>query len=152
VSDNSWDAFITALATELSRLPDGAVVVIEDSGNRNHYAQFMQSSDSLRAEVASDPEPPAAISIPPATEERLRQSGWQPPDANGSLPNWSYDLPWPASWRDYQELAATMVAFLRDTLGIVAPTSMVHRSWINHTNEALELTALGIAAADPSET
>jgi hypothetical protein len=151
VSENSWDVFAKSLAMELSRLPDGAVVVLEESSNRNHYIQFMQSSDSLYAELAAGSAPANGLSISRSTERSLRTSGWKEPDKNGSIPNWGYELAWPAPWKDYLELAVTTTAFLHDTLGVVAPASLVHRSWNRYTNEQLELASLGVPPASSQE-
>ncbi|MEE6257264.1 TY-Chap domain-containing protein [Plantactinospora sonchi] len=147
MSENSWDAFTRSLTEVLARLPVDGILVVVKADNRSHYVQFSQSSDELYAEVASSPDPPNLISVSPAAEEALRKAGWQEPDRSRSEMNWSYELPWPAPWESYLELSLTVTTFLRDTLAVDSPMSLVHRSWLAETNEPLRLPALGIPPA-----
>lgn len=146
--DDGWARFGAALAGELARLPDEAILLIREPGRDDHFAQFVLEADQLRAEVAGDLDAagnPGALSV--RDQRLLAAEGWQPPKPGGRDPNWWQTVDWPATSGEYQHLADAVVTALRDVREISSPRVLVARSW-EFGGRRREVSLPGVAA-DP---
>ncbi|WP_067569660.1 TY-Chap domain-containing protein [Nocardia acidivorans] len=135
-----WEWFSAALGWTLFALPVESYLVL--SAPDGLSAQFIRGSDSLYCEVVADrPEDAAAA--------RLRAQGW---DAPGPLTpdNWRRELAWPARFSDYTEIAAQVVAVMRDVQGLWLPMELTARTWTDgsEVDPALKALELGRHSAD----
>lgn len=128
--DRQWAAFATVLAGELASLPTGAVLLLREPGVDEHFAQFLQLPDQLRAEVAGDLDEDGNPGLLTVRDQRLLSAvGWQAPAAGDHDPNWWQPLDWPATSAEYRRLVDAVVTALRDVQEIGSPEVLVYRSW-----------------------
>lgn len=138
--DLEWESFTQALAAELAELPAGALVVISERDGAR-FAQFAHDSHRIYAEVSGDQHLPEGQRLSPDVERVLAEAGWQPCPGYGN--RWA-ELAWPASSRQYRELAARVVTALRDGHGIVQP-DLHYSAWNERAeNEPLDLPRLDL--------
>lgn len=147
-----WESFAEALAEELAVLPAGALIVISEPGDglTGRYAQFVQETDRLVAEVVADSvlEPKQRVSA--EGERAITSAGWRPPDRPAGRENWWAELAWPASARQYQALAGMVVTAMRDGYGIPDPGGLRYRAWNEKKgNDPFDLPRLGLPREEP---
>ncbi|MQY08873.1 hypothetical protein ACRB68_69840 [Actinomadura sp. RB68] len=125
--------FAAALARCLRDLPVGGVVIIEEAGFRSAgkgFTQFRRYPDYLTAEVPGDPGPPPSpgARVGAAITQMLTESGWQQQDPDRGGNRW-FELSWPATTSDYQQLATMIVTALRDAFRIPSPDALRYHAW-----------------------
>jgi hypothetical protein len=87
--DGEWARFGSALAAEIARLPDEAILLIHEPGRADRFVQFIVEADEVGAEVAGAVDTaggPGALST--HHQGLLAAAGWQPPKPGGHDPNW----------------------------------------------------------------
>lgn len=134
------------LAHELVALPAGALVVIAEADGVGRYVQFVQSEDSLYAELVGDAFLAEDNRPTPEARRLISDCGWQHPETSpeGGA-NWWVELPWPVASAIYRQLASMVVVGLRDALGMTSPTLMTYDAWnSNDGNRPLEMPQLGL--------
>ncbi|GLZ03003.1 hypothetical protein Acsp03_04700 [Actinomadura sp. NBRC 104412] len=147
----TWEEFASGLAEELAGLPAGALLVVSEPDERGRYAQFSQGDAELVAYVVVNswlPEPARATR---EGERAIARAGWNEPLPPGHE-NWWRTLSWPASSRQYRDLADSVVTALRDGYGIAGPDGWTYQAWNERTGDDLELPRLGLAPASNEET
>ncbi|WP_406265603.1 hypothetical protein OH799_18615 [Nocardia sp. NBC_00881] len=142
-----WTRFAEGLAEELAMLPDGALVVIKESGkpdNEYRYVQFRQTADLLEAQLTGDTYLDAAARPGHAGQRRLIDAGWQYPDSPHNE-NWWIELSWPLSTAVDRHLSDMVVIGLRDCFRIPDPDTLIYDAW-NQTkgNRRLHMPLLGL--------
>ncbi|MDN2500332.1 hypothetical protein FHY52_27135 [Nocardia nova] len=143
----SWDDFSVGLAHELMALPAGALVVIAEADGAGRYVQFVQSEDSLYAELVGDAVLAEDNQPTPDGRWLITDCGWQHPETSPEGgDNWWVELPWPVPSAIYRRLASMVVVGLRDALGMTSPMLMTYDAWNGHDgNRPLEMSHLGLA-------
>ncbi|GLW64797.1 hypothetical protein Arub01_30410 [Actinomadura rubrobrunea] len=139
-----WEHFITALAEELAKLPAGALVVISEpgEGKQSRYVQFAQSSGELVGYVVYNGFLDERVRATPRGEEAIMDAGWNPP--RGPHDNWWQSLGWPATSKQYRDLARAIVIALRDGYGIDDISHWRYQAWNERSGEPIELRGLGL--------
>ncbi|MEV6562600.1 hypothetical protein AB0M22_43245 [Nocardia sp. NPDC051756] len=144
-----WDQFAEGLARHLAELPAGAVVKIvesDESAEVARYAQFLQSEDTLFAEIVGDEWLDSDRGAGEAGARLLIDAGWQQPDETHSG-NWWRDTPWPIDSATYRRIASMVVTGLRDAFRIADPAAFHYEAWNgNAGNRKLDLPLLGLPA------
>ncbi|GAA4059366.1 TY-Chap domain-containing protein [Actinomadura miaoliensis] len=141
-----WEAFTVGLAEELANLPAGALVVILEpvETDRQRYVQFAQSSTELFAYVVVNSFLERdEVRATPRGEEVIMDAGWRCPE--GMHENWWQELRWPASSRQYRDLARAIAIALRDGYRIGDISHWRYRAWNEETGDLIELPKLGLA-------
>ncbi|GHJ43971.1 hypothetical protein Cs7R123_13130 [Catellatospora sp. TT07R-123] len=130
-----WDGFAKRLRQDLAQLSAGDTVLL-----RHGYriVQFQQLPRLLRAEVVSNAFLPPEEQLDQAQQALLTADGWHAP-AGRNDPNWSFDLPWPATSAQYDELTARLVTALRDVIGAAAPADLTVEAWNDGPTEPIPL-------------
>ncbi|MCC3314126.1 TY-Chap domain-containing protein [Nocardia africana] len=143
----SWEEFSVGLAHELMALPAGAMVLIAEIDGAGRYVQFVQSEDSLYAELIGDTFLAEDNRPTPEGRRLITDCGWQRPETSPEGgDNWWVELPWPVPSAIYRQLASMVVVGLRDALGMPSPTLMNYDAWnANDGNRPLEMPQLGLA-------
>ncbi|WP_242906130.1 TY-Chap domain-containing protein [Actinomadura terrae] len=131
-----WNDFAKRLTLELSRLPVGAFLIVQDASGLP-YVQTMRSEGVLEAEAVGSAFLPRPLA--PHQERRLRALGWESPD-EGERRNWwrCYSLRDPrrdrgarASGENLEScalLAGLMVGAFRDVYGVGSPLGLVYQA------------------------
>jgi hypothetical protein len=142
-----WEDFGVGLAAELMALPAGALVVIAETDGAGRYVQFVQSDDSLYAELVGDAALAEDSQPRPERRRLITDCGWQNPETSpAGGDNWWVELPWPVASAIYRQLASMVVVGLRDALGMTSPMLMTYDAWNgNDGNRPLEMPQLGLA-------
>ncbi|WP_330178789.1 hypothetical protein OHB26_19920 [Nocardia sp. NBC_01503] len=138
-SIGDWLSFSAALALTLARMPTNGCLILTAPGNR--FAQFTMVPEGLWAEVADDSALTDSYHILPDERDQLTADGWNPPSEGGS-PNWNRQLGWPTRYPDYETLAERVVAALHHVLKVTQPTELSIDSWVNFSEEEIDVSAL----------
>lgn len=141
-----WDGLSDGLAEQLASLAAGSVLIISESAQTGRYAQFLQSEDTLAAELVGDHHLDPALRAGEAGGRLIVEAGWRPPEDTVYGHNWQAELPWPSPSDAYRTLAGMTVTGLRDGLRITGPQALVYEAWDGRRgNRALTLPLLGLA-------
>ncbi|MBT2210996.1 SseB family protein [Actinomadura sp. NEAU-AAG7] len=127
-----WNDFAKRLTLELSRLPVGSFLIVQDASGLP-YVQAMRSEGALDAEAVGNAflSPPLA----PHQERRLSTLGWEPPDGDERRNWWRRrplrDRASRASGENLEScalLAGLMVGAFRDVYGVDSPRGLVYQA------------------------
>ncbi|GAA2345665.1 TY-Chap domain-containing protein [Dactylosporangium salmoneum] len=144
----TWEDFTPALVRELQRLGDGLYLVLNDRARPWRFAQFYQARTHLTAEVSGQTEDGSG-GVPhdtPQARALLEAMSWSPPTPYGQ--SWHLRLPWPATTREYRDLAGSVVRALHEVNGTAAPSDLTYRAWDgNHDNRPWTVDLPGVAEA-----
>ncbi|MCX5414950.1 hypothetical protein [Streptomyces sp. NBC_00059] len=138
-----WDGFGEGLAEQLTTLATGSVLIISESGPTGRYAQFLQSDESLSAELVGDHYLDPSVRAGEPGCRLIAEAGWRQPEDTVHGHNWQAELPWPSPSAAYHRLAAMTVTGLRDALRITSPQTLVYDAW-GRENHPLRLPLLGL--------
>lgn len=142
-----WTEFAAGLAEHLAGSTAGTVVKISEL-NGARYAQFRQLDNEVWAELAGDAWLEPAVRAGDPGARVFTAAGWQPPDPDHG-DNWWIEWATPLSPVRYRELAAMVVAGLRDGFRITEVTALGYEAWDeNDGNRELELPELGLVRRD----
>lgn len=139
-----WAAFADGLAAELAGLSAGSIVKIGESRpGRRRYAQFLQSDDSLSAELVDDEWLTPELQAGAEGRAIIAAAGWRESDDEHG--NWWTELPWPSASADYRHVAEMVVTGFRDGFGLPGPTGLSYEAWNERAgNRPLTLPRLGL--------
>ncbi|MGX1810906.1 TY-Chap domain-containing protein [Nocardia sp. NPDC055321] len=149
----SWEEFEDGLAAQLSALPRKAYLILETSAPESQpgLAQFAQSDMSgtqiLHAELGAFADL-AVDAGPHSPGPRLAlAAGWHPPgDEPDDWPNWWYQVPYPLPAPSSRQVAAMVVAGLRDGFHLPSPELLKYTAWDPlNSNRPLTFPLLRIA-------
>jgi hypothetical protein len=129
--DEHWARFEEALARELGRLPQESFLVLRDPAHEARFAQFWQSLDDLKAEVAGDAVVDgAADPLSERDRQLLAAAGFAPPVSfNTDAGNWWRTIPSPVTAADCRSLARSAVTALRDVQRVPQPGALIYHAW-----------------------
>ncbi|MGV9408588.1 TY-Chap domain-containing protein [Nocardia sp. NPDC003693] len=128
----SWEEFEGGLAAQLSALPRTACLILDTGAPESQpgfaqFAQFdMSGTQILHAELGAfadlavdagrhSPGPRLALAV-----------GWHPP---GDWPNWWCQVPYPLPAPSSRQVAAMVVAGLRDGFHLPSPELLKYTAW-----------------------
>ncbi|AYF77835.1 hypothetical protein D7D52_32980 [Nocardia yunnanensis] len=142
---SDWDAFVSALAGCLAKLPSRATLILAATGNR--YVQIQQFDIKLSVELTGNHYLAEPISA--AAAKRLQDIGWTSPDPNHDIENWRRFLLWPIARGGLEELARAVAIGLHEVLGVPTPDDLRATGWSDPSHD-LDLSALGLRARRPT--
>ncbi|WP_051022276.1 DUF6301 family protein [Nocardia pneumoniae] len=136
-----WEQFADELAERLSTLSAGVIVkaIEPEAPGQFRLVQFAQDADSLVAELTGDAYLDPADRPTLEGRQRIIDAGWQLPDSDHG-DNWWIELPWPNPASINHQLAAMVVAGLRDGFRIPSPNALSYDAWkAGYDNRSREL-------------
>ncbi|MFD4242148.1 hypothetical protein ACFWP3_11195 [Streptomyces sp. NPDC058525] len=140
-----WEGFSEGLAEQLASLTAGSVLIISEGGQTGRYAQFLQSDETVEAELVGDHYLDPALRAGEAGCRLIAEAGWRAPQDTVYGHNWRTELPWPSPSDAYRKLAGMTVTGLRDGLRITGPQVLVYEAWDGRRgNRPLALPLLGL--------
>jgi len=141
----SWDEFENALARDLASLVLDARVNLH--GGRR-IVMFAQTKTSLYAQTSGNDGLPAERQMSPEEEAKLLALGWEPPGLP-SFPDWTAELPWPATVAQYRAFASMLVRTLRECLGVNDLDELEYQAWDDNAKVSLRTPALAMLRESP---
>jgi hypothetical protein len=133
--ETSWGSLAAALAEALSHVELSLHLQIFEavSDEQPRYVQAFQAETWLAAEAAAVSMQPPEPRLPDASERRIGELGWRPPELDwqqrGTSPNWRFELAWPAPAAAYRRLGEDIVTIWRDVFGLASPAQLRYRAF-----------------------
>jgi hypothetical protein len=147
-----WNELEAALTGVLAEFADGTRLIVSWRGEDTVYVQAAQDlGQALLLEAVSDSFLTAPVNLGPAGGGVLTELGWTAPRGAGD--NWSLQIAWPTTTRDFAHGAHLLVGALRDGYRVPSTEDLVYTAWREAVgadgDPDLEFLSLGIERVPP---